>query len=94
MIIELITNPKFRKIASATGPSSDGTTWLRYEFTAGRAGAVKRELLGTLRHADGSGVVAVVTGPPAAMLKYRKPVIEFLASGASVADDEESAEAG
>jgi hypothetical protein len=75
----------FHKVDSATAPSADGTTWLRYEFTLGTAAARRHEVLGEFRHSDGSGVVAVAVGPRAAIQRHRDGIVEFLASAEDVA---------
>lgn len=83
----------FRKLTSGTGPSADGSTWLRYEFTIGAGPKQRRELLGAFRHSDGSGVVAVAVGPRAALQKHHKSILTFLATAEEVLEEDDDAAA-
>lgn len=74
----------FRKADAASQTSADGTRWLSYEFTYARGRATNREQLAAYREADGTGVVAVVTGPPAAFEQHERAIDAFLASSTSV----------
>lgn len=76
----------FRKVGAAARAASDGTRWLRYEFDA----RGKREVLGVFRRTDGSGVVVVVVGSPAALERHGRAVDSFLAGAAELAPEASS----
>ncbi|MCW2973659.1 MAG: hypothetical protein JWN72_1932 [Thermoleophilia bacterium] len=70
--------PGFTKVEASPKSAADGTRWLRYEFTYQSKGGLRREVLGAFRHTDGSGVIAVATGPDAALRKQASAIDRFL----------------
>ncbi|MBC7460127.1 MAG: hypothetical protein H7287_02060, partial [Thermoleophilia bacterium] len=52
---------------------------------------LRREVLGAFRHTDGSGVIAVATGPDAALTKQKAAIGAFLLGATE--DDPEAAPA-
>lgn len=81
----------FKRISSEPTPAADGTRWLRYEFGYTAAGAAKHEVLGAYRHADGSGVVAVATGPSKAYTVHAAEISSFLAGAHEVETSSDAA---
>jgi hypothetical protein len=68
----------FRKGEAKMRPGADGIRYLDYTFTWARAGKRHDQRLAAYRHADGSGVVALVSGSSTG--EHAEGVDEFLAS--------------
>lgn len=70
--------PGFSKGDAAVKPAADGTRWLDYGFSwrSGREQVTQR--FAAYRHADGSGVVAMITG--AELEQHAAAIDDFLAS--------------
>lgn len=60
---------------------ADGTRWLRYSFSWREGSVVHTQVVGAYRNANGTGAVAVATGPAAALAQRTKAIDTFLASG-------------
>lgn len=68
----------FAKGESKLRPGADGVRYLDYAFTWGSGAKAQSQRIAAFRHADGSGVVLLVTGDQLA--KHAAAIDEFLAS--------------
>lgn len=66
-------------------PSADGSRWLGYEFVHTASGAPQQQVVAAYRHGDGSGVVAVASGPAKEVAKQREEINAFFASAQELA---------
>ncbi|MCW2961498.1 MAG: hypothetical protein JWM90_1885, partial [Thermoleophilia bacterium] len=60
--------------------SADGSRWLGYEFVHAASGAPQQQVVAAYRHGDGSGVIAVASGPAQEVAKQREAINGFFAS--------------